>query len=184
MKINATTQISNNPFIEKIKYILNWTRKKVELNELYFNQGANETCKPYVSVGDIYYAHLGTNIGAEIDKSRPVLVFQNDDRYIRQSNMVFVIPISSNTKAGPFKVTINPIDILENDGVDESSVIIQQARSISKNRLHKYKGRLIDEKIKEVAIKLYGLLYKENPLQMEGDAQTVKIDAAKSVNSL
>ena len=184
IKTNTITQINSNPFIEKIKYILNWTRKKVELNESYFNQEMGETSKPYVSMGDIYYAHLGTNIGAEIDKSRPVIVFQNDDRYIRQSNMVFVIPISSNTKSGTYKVTIRPIDIIENDGVDESSVIVQQARSISKNRLHKYKGRLAEEKLKEIAIKLYGLLYKDNPLQSEGDAQTIQMDAAKSVKSL
>lgn len=175
---------NRNFFIEKIKCILSWSRKIVELNEVYFNQDMVGLSKPHVATGDIYYAYLGTNIGAEIDKGRPVLVFQNDNRYIRQSNLVFIIPISSNIKPNPYKILIKPNDITANDGIKDSSIIIQQARSISKNRLHKYKGHLSEEKIKEVAIILIRFLYKDNPLHLEGDAQTAHMDAAKSVNEV
>jgi mRNA-degrading endonuclease toxin of MazEF toxin-antitoxin module len=181
---NEGTQINLNTLIEKIKNILSWTRKQVELNELYYSQEKETISKPHVLMGDIYYAYLGTNIGAEIDKGRPVLVFQNDSRYIRQSNLVFVIPISSNIKPNPYKVIINLTVIILNEGIKDSSIIIQQARSISKNRLHKYKGHLSEEKIKEVAVKLTLFLYKDNPLQMEGDAQTIQTDAAKSVDKV
>jgi mRNA-degrading endonuclease toxin of MazEF toxin-antitoxin module len=168
--------------LEKIKYILSWTRKKVELNEMYSNQKTEDAGKPYVNMGDIYFAYLGTNIGAEIDKGRPVLVFQNsNDRYIRQSNMVLTIPISTNTKSTPYKVIIKPEDIIENNGVEESAILIQQIRSISKNRLWKYKGRLNSFKLEEVAIELSKLIKKQNPSVSEGDAQTIKNDAAKSV---
>jgi mRNA-degrading endonuclease toxin of MazEF toxin-antitoxin module len=175
---------NRNPFIEKIKYILSWTQKKVQLNEVYFKEKKGNSNRLYVSKGDIYYAYLGTNIGAEIDKSRPALIFQNNDRYLRQSNMIFIIPISTNVKPNPYKVIIRPSDVENNDGIENSAIIIQQARSISKNRLHKYIGHLSTEKIKEVGTVLYKFLYKDNPLQMEGDAQTIQMDAAKSVNIL
>ncbi len=172
---------TSNPFIQKIKNILDWTRKKVELNESYFSKKRESLGKPYASMGDIYYAYLGTNIGAEIDKARPVLVFQNDDRYLKQSNMVFIIPISSNTKLTPYKVIITPSHVCQSNEINrDSAVIIQQSRSISKNRLHKYIGSLSPEKIKEVALELKNFLYKDNPLLMEGDAQTIQMDAAKS----
>jgi len=169
-------------FIEKIKYILGWTRKKIELNEMYFNQKPDNLGKPYVLMGDIYHAYLGTNVGAEIDKGRPVLVFQGNDRYLRQSNLVFVIPITSNTKTGSYKVQINASEILDNNGVKDSTILIQQARSISKNRLDEFKGKLSDKKLVEVSIQLNLFLYKETPLRMEGNAQTIQtVDAAKNV---
>lgn len=175
---------NTNSFIEKIKYILSWTRKKIELNEMYFNQKTESLGKPYVSMGDIYHAYLGTNVGAEIDKGRPVLVFQGNDRYLRQSNLVFIIPISSNPRTGSYKVVIKVGDVIENIGIKDSTIMIQQARSISKNRLDEYKGKLSDEKLKEVSMELNKFLYKDTPLHMEGNAQTIQMDAAKSVNIL
>lgn len=170
-----------NKFIIKIKYILSWMKIKAELNEKYFNQDTNDTSKPYAVKGDIYFAYLGVNVGAEIDKSRPVLVFQNDDRYIRQSNLVSVFPITSNAKVGLYKVIINNNDITNGSELMEGSILIQQIRSISKNRLSRYMGKLSDEKLKEVIEKSNIYLYKKTPLHMEGDAQTVNDDAAKSV---
>src|SRR3989344_3236104 len=79
-------------FITKIKHILSWTKIKTELNEQYYNQSIQDISKPHAIRGDIYFAYLGTNVGAEIDKGRPVLIFQNDNRYIRQSNLVLVFP--------------------------------------------------------------------------------------------
>ena len=40
---------SRNFFIEKIKCILSWSRKIVELNEVYFNQDTVGLSKPHVS---------------------------------------------------------------------------------------------------------------------------------------
>ena len=169
-------------FIKKIKHLLIWIKRKTELNEVYFFQNTQDKSKPYVMIGEIYYADLGTNVGAEIDKQRPVLIFQNDDRYIRQSNLVFIFPISTNIKPNPYKVIIKPKDITDNDGICVSSIIIQQAKSISKNRLFKYKGKLSDIKLVEILYKFNRFIYKNNPFLAEGDAQTIHgLDTAKSV---
>ncbi|HEY4478562.1 MAG TPA: type II toxin-antitoxin system PemK/MazF family toxin [Candidatus Paceibacterota bacterium] len=172
-------------FITKIKHILSWTKIKTELNEQYYNQSIQDISKPHAIRGDIYFAYLGTNVGAEIDKGRPVLIFQNDNRYIRQSNLVLVFPITSNIKENPYKVIIKPEDIIDNLNIKNGAILIQQIRSISKNRLFRYIGKLSNGKIQEVSEKLNMYLYKNTPLLYgEGDAQTIPMDAAKSVDEV
>ena len=162
------------------KQLISWTRKKLEIIEAYLVRDKESQNQPYVSAGEIYYAHLGTNIGSEMDKERPVLIFQSDDRYIRQSNMSVIIPITSNLSVRPYRVRISPSDISDNKGIYDSVVLIQQIRSISKARLSQLWGKLSKEKLDEVAIEVSRLLYKSTPLQKEGDAQTVIADAAKN----
>jgi len=162
------------------KQLLAWTRTKIGIIEAYVTKDRDAQSLPYVSAGEIYYAHLGTNIGSEIDKERPVLIFQSDDRFIKQSNMTVVIPISSNLALRPYRVRIHPSNVFDNKGVTDSSVIIQQIRSISKARLSTLKGRLCKEKLHEVEIEVNKLLYNSTPLRKEGHAQTVIADAAKT----
>ena len=165
---------------EKSKALLSWTLKKVELSELNESRKKGDQGKPYVSMGDIYNAYLGSNIGSEIDKERPVLIFQGEDQYIRCSNVTLVIPISSNIDSKPYRVRFSISDINDNCGLRRGAVIIQQIRSISKARLTVYKGRLCNEKLKEVAQQVEKYLYKDIPLLLrEGDAQTTVASAAK-----
>ena len=151
----------------------------MEILESYMLRVKEDQDKPHVSMGEIYYAYLGMNIGSEIDKERPVLIFQGNDRFIKGSNMALVIPITSNTKIRPYRVAICSGDVSDNQGIATGSVLIQQIRSISKARLTIFKGRLSENKIREVAIGLNDLLYKDIPLLKEGDAQTVSKDAAR-----
>ena len=167
---------------DKSKRMISWTRKKMEISESYVTKKKEDQCMPYVSMGDIYYAYLGTNVGSEIDKERPVLVFQGNDRYIRQSNLVLIIPISSKIDNRPYKVIIRPEDIIDNRDLDESSIVVQQIRSISKARLTLFKGKLSEEKLREVSREVLKFLFKDIPLlRGEGDAQTILADAAKTV---
>lgn len=109
---------------QKAKYVTSWVRKQLELTESYSLKAEEDQCKPYVCMGEIYYAHMGSNIGSEIDKERPVLIFQNNDRFVRQSNMVIVIPISSNVTAKPYRIPIYATDIIDNQGINNSSIIV------------------------------------------------------------
>ena len=59
---------------EKIQKLKEWFKKKKELIIRFYNN--KENCLPLCYKGDIYFASLGTNIGREIDKTRPVVVFQ------------------------------------------------------------------------------------------------------------
>ncbi len=184
VSINEKEMMQNriDSLLLKIKLLLSWLRRKIELNQNFFNSETEENLKPYALEGEIYYAELGINIGAEIDKGRPVLVLQNDSRYVRRSNVVFVIPLSTNITPGPYKVLFKQNEVFENQGIVDSSVIIQQARTISKARLGEYKGRLEENKLREVALELYKYLFKINPLLFEeGNAQTIHEDAAKMI---
>jgi mRNA-degrading endonuclease toxin of MazEF toxin-antitoxin module len=167
------------------KQLLSWTYKKLQLIEAYTTRAKEDQNLPYVKAGEIYYANLGINIGSEIDKERPVLIFQSDDRFIRQSNMTTVIPISSNTTAKPYRVIISESNITDNQGIKDSSILIQQIRSISKARLSQLCGRLKKQKLDEISNEVDKLLYKHTPLQKEGDAQTTKTyGTAKNIQSL
>ena len=162
------------------KQLLSWTRKKVEIIEAYIFRDKKSQNLPYVSAGEIYYAHLGVNIGSEMDKERPVLVFQTDDKFVRHSNMAVIIPITSNTTVRPYRILISPLDIEDNHDITESSILVQQIRSISKARLSQLRGKLSKSKLDQVALEVNKLLYKSTPLQLEGDAQTADSGAAKS----
>jgi mRNA interferase MazF len=162
------------------KQLLSWTRKKIEIIEAYIFRDKENQNLPYVSAGEIYYAHLGVNIGSEMDKERPVLIFQTDDQFVRQSNMVVIIPITSNTSVRPYRVLVSPSDIEDNHDITESSILVQQIRSISKARLSQLKGKLSKAKLDQVALEVNKLLYKSTPLQLEGDAQAAIYGAAKS----
>ena len=99
--------------------------------------------------------------------------------------MVMIFPITSNIRDGPYKVSIKSEDIIDNAMIKDGAILIQQVRSISKNRLFRYKGKLSNNKIKEVAEGLNRYLYKNTPLlQREGDAQTIQMDATKSVGKV
>ncbi len=163
------------------KQLINWMRKKVEIIEAYVIKGAENQSMPYVTAGEIYYAQLGENIGSEIDKNRPVLIFQTDDRYIRMSNMATIIPLTSNINPKPYRVIIHSSEIIDNHGIEDSAVLVQQIRSISKARLATLWGKLLESKLREVEGEVGRLLYKSMPLQqVKGNAQTVKTDAAKN----
>ena len=166
---------------QRAKYITFWMHKQLELVEAYSLRPIEDQGKPYVTKGEIYYAHLGNNIGSEIDKQRPVLIFQNNDRFIRQSNLAVIIPISSNNKVRPYRIPLRVNDIIDNQGITDSSIIVQQIRSISKARLSQLKGRLTAQKLEEVSGEVQRLFYKNTPLHVEGDAQTTGNGAAKNV---
>ncbi len=92
--------------------------------------------------GDIYYADLSPVVGSEQGGIRPVLVVQNDvgNRY---SPTVIVSAITSRkSKAGlPTHITVDADDCgLTRDSV----VLLEQMRTIDKQRLKTKMGNLSD----------------------------------------
>lgn len=88
--------------------------------------------------GEIYYADLSPAVGSEQDGIRPVLILQNDTGN-KHSPTTIAAPITSRkTKAGiPTHVAVN-IDGSESD----SLVLLEQIRTVDKQRLGEYVGRL------------------------------------------
>lgn len=95
--------------------------------------------------GDIYYADLGRGIGSEQEGYRPVVIIQNN-KGNRHSPTVIVAAISSKVGVKPKLPThyfINAECGLELPSI----VLMEQIRTLDKQRLTKYIGRLTKEHI-------------------------------------
>ena len=96
--------------------------------------------------GEIYYADLSPVVGSEQGGYRPVLIVQNN-KGNRFSTTVNVAPISS-------KLTKNhlPTHVLIDEGALEkkSVVLLEQIRTIDKQRLKGCVGKISDELMDKV----------------------------------
>ena len=159
-------------FNQKIIKLDSWFIEKKKLAKLYFDN--RRRSKLICKMGDIYFTKIGVNIGSEIDKHRPVLVFQGNDFYLRNSDSVFIFPLTSKTKQRKFQVIFQKEDVVGN--LKDGCILISQGKVISKIRLVKKLGKLNHNKLKEVKNVFEKFLYKNTPLQSErsqGDAQTI-----------
>ncbi len=117
-----------------------------------------------VKRGEIYYADLSPVVGSEQSGIRPVLIIQNDDRDNNSSPTTIVAAItSSKTKAElPTHVTFKA-DCLPY----ESTVLLEQIRTIDKSRLDEYIGK-IDENtmgaVDKAIVAAFGIKYLEGLL--------------------
>lgn len=103
--------------------------------------------------GDIYYADLDPVVGSEQGGTRPVLIIQNNvgNKY---SPTTIVAAISSRIKKPqmPIHIAITA----EENGMDQDSVILlEQIRTIDKNRLKHKVTTLDDGTMDEVADALH-----------------------------
>ena len=99
-----TTNTSNMLF-ESLYQFLKWKQKKISLNYTAYSRKTN------VYENGIYWAALGVNIGSELNKSRPVLVWKkrcNGDN--EESYSYIVIPITSKEKSKKYYMNV-PINI-------------------------------------------------------------------------
>ncbi len=150
----------------KLNQLREWFAEKAELIKLHF-ESRSHTEKLVCRLGDIYLAKLGVNVGNEVDKQRPVLVFQGNDWYLKKSDMIFVFPITSNTEERKkYQVNFSEKDI-KSGHVRSGSILVQQGRSISKFRLGRRIGIMQLKKLREVQQAFDKVLYKNTPLQPE-----------------
>ncbi len=106
------------------------------------------TCKR----GDIYYADLSPVVGSEQGGLRPVLIIQNDvgNRY---SPTVIAAAITSKTTKTKLPTHIGIEANLGNIGgglLRDSVVLLEQVRTIDKQRLKEKMGHLDDDVMKSV----------------------------------
>ena len=104
--------------------------------------------------GDIYLVHFDPTVGHEIQKTRPAVIIQNDvsNQY---SPITIVAAISSQFSDPPFprEVVIGP---QESGLLRPSAVIVNQLRSVDRQRLAKKLGRISGQSMRRVdeAIKI------------------------------
>ena len=98
--------------------------------------------------GEVYTVNFDPTIGSEIKKTRPALILQNDiaNRY---SPVTIVAAITSQ-----FKEPLYPTEVLikqpEGDLRNDSVVLLNQIRTIDKNRLVRRLGKLKKETMERV----------------------------------
>ncbi|MDK8747543.1 type II toxin-antitoxin system PemK/MazF family toxin [Streptococcus agalactiae] len=88
-----------------------------------------------VMFGGIYWCYLGTNIGDEINKHRPVLVIRSEPK----SNVCTVVPLTTQRMNDTLWYHID----LENE---DATAIVEQIKVISKNRIekpHRVSGNIV-----------------------------------------
>lgn len=111
--------------------------------------------------GEIYYADLSPVIGSEQDGFRPILILQNDTGN-RHSPTTIVAALTGRKKKAklPTHVRIN----INNLSV-ESTVLLEQIRTIDKSRLSKRVGELDKQTmgmIDNAIILSFGIGYMES----------------------
>lgn len=147
---------------KKLKKLRHWFSEKSHLIELYFKNKNGQ--KLICNMGEIYFAKIGINIGAEIDKHRPVLIFQGNNHFVRNSDLIFVFPITSSTEKKKYKVLFDKRDVVGRR-LEAGGILIQQGKSISKTRLLWKMGILNNKKLKEVKNTFENFLYKNTTLE-------------------
>lgn len=89
--------------------------------------------------GDIYYADLNPVCGSEQGGKRPVVVIQND---MRNTHAPTLIVATITTKADKRKFPTHYL-VKENAAFDEpSTIMLEQLRTIDKNRVLGYLGKI------------------------------------------
>ena len=92
--------------------------------------------------GDIYYANLNPVIGSEQGGTRPVLIISND---VGNKHSPTVIVAHTKEKL-PTHTLINDFE-----GLDKNSIILlEQVRTIDKQRLRQYLGMIPDDIVARV----------------------------------
>lgn len=114
--------------------------------------------------GDIYYADLTPVIGSEQGGIRPVLIIQNNVGN-RHSPTVIAAAITGNIKRTHLPTHVR----LRGSACGlfrESTVLLEQLRTLDKTRLSEYMGNIGADKMREVDAALYisvGLATPRNP---------------------
>jgi mRNA interferase MazF len=102
----------------------------------------------YPQRGDLYLVNFDPTVGSEIQKTRPALIIQNDlaNRY---SPIIIVAGITSK-----FQEPLYPTEVLIKASIGglkhDSVVLLNQIRSIDKQRLMKKIGSLSTEEMYQV----------------------------------
>lgn len=114
-----------------------------------------------VKRGEIYYADLSPVVGSEQDGTRPVLVIQNDTGN-KFSPTTIVAAITSKSDKAKLPTHV----IVRADGLEvDSVVLLEQIRTIDKQRLIRYSGRLDKVamgRVDHAIIVSFGIKYMES----------------------
>lgn len=97
--------------------------------------------------GDIYYADLSPVVGCEQGGKRPVIIVQNDTGNQFSPTVIVAVLTSKIKKHLPTHIDI---DSGEGNLTRDSTVLLEQIKTIDKTRLQKYIGSVTEKKMVEI----------------------------------
>lgn len=98
--------------------------------------------------GDIYYCDLGNGVGSEQKGIRPVIIIQNN---IGNTYSPTVIVACITSKTNKFKKVPTHVSVGLESGLQEESVILmEQIKTISKERLLEYVGKVNEDTLNKI----------------------------------
>jgi mRNA interferase MazF len=112
--------------------------------------------KPF-QCGQLWLVNFNPSVGHEYQKIRPALVIQQN-RYIPQSNLLTIIPLSSQTVKSVACDFLIPKDT-QNRLMKDSLLKIYQISSFDKSRFIKYIGHLNTPLMKQVDTQIQQSLF-------------------------
>ena len=108
------------------------------------NKNINEN---RISRGEIYYVDLGTVLGSEQGGIRPMVVIQNDTGNHFSPTVIMAAMTSQEKNKLPTHVSLDTAGT----GLEKfSTILLEQVRTIDKERLQKRAGKLKPEFIAQV----------------------------------
>ena len=101
----------------------------------------------YIVRGDVYFADLNPVVGNETGGIRPVVIIQNDVG--NKSSTTVIAAITSRAKKQELPVHVA---VTECTGglTEDTTILLEQIRTIDKRRLKNYLGHLDDETMKRI----------------------------------
>lgn len=129
-----------------LERIIAWTRLKCRLQ-------ITEPKHTYFNEREIWWAHLGENIGSEQNGKneqfdRPVLIVKKFN-----AAMLWILPITTTNKERPYYFTV-----AHEDGQRQVKIILSQIRTISAKRLIRKQRMLPEVEFEEVLLQLKAML--------------------------
>ena len=109
--------------------------------------------------GEIYLVNFDPTVGAEIQKTRPALILQND--IANRHSAVTVVAAITSYKGEKLYPTEVLVKALESGLQQDSIVLLNQVRTIDKKRLLKKMGKIGEETMGRVNLAIeisFGLI--------------------------
>lgn len=103
--------------------------------------------KKIVKRGDIYYADLSPVVGCEQGGIRPVIVIQNNTGNKHCPTVIVAAITSQNKKSIPTHISLS---VQECKLSVDSTIMLEQVRTIDKNRLKNYVCSVDQSKMEEI----------------------------------
>ncbi|MDP2090334.1 MAG: type II toxin-antitoxin system PemK/MazF family toxin [Candidatus Gracilibacteria bacterium] len=147
--LNLIENIKNDINLPIISDFLEWFFEKIDI---HFNNSENNLI---INKGEIYYAKLGRNIGKELNKTRPCLVYST--KIYNRGDTILVIPLKSYK--GKINTILNTFIKSGNNNLTLDSISdLCALKQISKKRLLNKIGNLSENDLIKIDRKIVNIL--------------------------